>query len=340
MMLSRTSSPTRSRTPRTFSPETVEDGRTAYIPTRFLPLATYAAQRALVGRPLLENLKLLIPADNTVRETREILSVGRGNVKEDLIKNDYDSSRRTLAARRTLLDIKDEFIINPLESAHIGAALSAEARAGNCGEHTAIGLRVHANKLVEGQVVKSVASSKEDHTWAVQTHAPGIAGPSIVIDPWSRGPAVMLRDASDVYRGQRKSTYIVSVNKAKKMQKGFEEAQFLAKEYEPAIQDHIKSIKNDNSRGIREADTYSETEVTSPEFRRSAAESAKITTDLMTGKTPQAQHPKVDGPIYKLPALNMLLPVVAAARELNVSVKGAAAFAKMVIAKLVPSQEP
>ncbi len=337
MKLSKSSSPARLRTS---SPETVEDGRTGYVPTRFLPLATYAAQRTLVGRPLLEDLKLLVPADNTVRETREILSAGRGNVKEDLIKNDYDSSRRTLAARRTLLDIKDEFIINPLESAHIGAALGAESRAGNCGEHTAIGLRVHSNKLVEGQVVKSVASLKKDHTWAVQTHAPGNAGPSIVIDPWSRGPAVMLRDASDLHRGLRKSTYSVSVNKAEKMRKGFEEAQILAKEYVPVIQDHIRSMKNDNRRGIREVDTYSETKVTSPEFRRSAGDSAKITTDLMIGKTPQAQHPNVDGPIYKLPALNMLLSIVAAARELNVSVKGAAAFAKKVIAKLTPSQEP
>ena len=287
------------------------------VPPQLYPLATYAAQRALRGKPLLENLRPLLAADETVRETRATLWAGRGNVREDLTSNNYDSSRRTFASRALSAEF-DIPSVTDLDYADISTAIAATAGSGNCGEHAAIAMRLHGNpeRLQDGNVLSTMSlnNPEYDHAWVVLALAADENSQEIVIDPWMRGPAVMREDAQPLHNSEVCSTLAtVSVDEARDLYKNFRFSSAWFSNRADDIHQQVSNMEEAIETGIREDDIYDEVDVTSEAFRVSASSAA-------------AQQ-----------ATNHLLvsiPTVAAARELGANVKGAAAFTRDVFAKL------
>jgi hypothetical protein len=289
------------------------------VPPELRPLATYAAHRALHGRPLLEDLGPLRKADDTVRETRAMLWAGRGNVREDLVRTSFDSSRRTFVMRNMVMAEEHALPADITDSAftNICAGLAAAAGAGNCGEHASIALRLHAGRLGEGQVVSKLAQLAYDHVWVVQSPKAGEHGPTIVIDPWMRGPAVMLEDARPLHRMKKPTPFeIVSAEQAPAVHEAFQTAVARAAAQRPEIEALVAGME---SNGCCPQSVCRETDVTSTAFRVGAIAAA-------------AREP---GTIHSIHSVS--IPTVAAARELGANVKGAAAFAREVIAELDPA---
>ncbi len=283
------------------------------------PLATYAAQRALQGRPLLEDLRPLRAADDTVRETRATLWAGRGNVVEDLISTDFDSSRRTSASRAMANRIVPDPNRTASQFTSLCAGFAVAAGAGNCGEHADIALRLHAGRLGAGQVADKVTQPGVDHVWVEQSPAPGENGPTIVIDPWMRGPAVVLEDAHSLHGlAQPMALETVSANEGPALRAAFQAAVAQTAAYGHEIELHVRSMDHAGATGVHVGHVFEETDVLSVDLQADASAAA-------------SQNPM---------PLSVLVSTVAAARELGANVRGAAAFAHDVIAALAPHPEP
>ncbi len=283
-----------------------------------LPLATYAVQRALQGRPLFDELVPLRKADDTVCDTRALIFAGRGNVEEDLVATNFDSSRRTLASRIIAERIGTYPGITHSQFACFSAALAVTAGSGNCSELAAIAMRLHAGRLDAGQVVSEMHSIDYDHVWVEQSPAEGQDGPVIVIDPWMRGPAVLLEDARSLHNlAPHEIAETVSADEAPGLCAEFGYAIELAAAHRPEIAWHVASMELDGYAGIHPRCVFPETVVTSEAFQFGA----------IAAQDPTQPH-------------SVSIAIVAAARAFGANVKGAAAFARDVIADLAPPTEP
>ncbi|MDR7151987.1 hypothetical protein J2W49_003963 [Hydrogenophaga palleronii] len=155
-------------------------------------LLGYTMGRAVDARPVEgADLERLRQCNETVEQTRSLLSLGRGNVAPDIQASGGASTRHAEAGRRvTGLAMQK----HNLESFSMARAVSAiQAQAGNCNEHAVLATHLHAGELQPGETVHSATHKVADHAWAElrdqqepQRH--------VVMDPWGFGPAVFAQD--------------------------------------------------------------------------------------------------------------------------------------------------
>lgn len=169
-------------------------------------LPGYLMIRAMDNRPIdSEELDALSRCDLTLNRTRRALSHGRGNVAEDLAATDWQNLSRVDTIdryfERTILPETVSGATN-LDEAELRARASlaitaAFLRAGNCGTHAELATHFHAASLRTGTervYMQSVArSDRSTHEWAEMSG--GSAG-RVIMDPWSRGPAVLAEDCA------------------------------------------------------------------------------------------------------------------------------------------------
>ena len=154
-------------------------------------LGGYVHARQTDGRPVEgRQLDRLVRANETVMETRQALSHGRGNVVDDIHDSNGQSTIRAVAGRVVRTQLPSNY--GPGVSI---AASAMAAQAGNCGEHANVAAFLHAAKLGSGEYAYAVGSTTIDHRWA-QWHAARARDPDhdLVMDPWGKGPAIFAVD--------------------------------------------------------------------------------------------------------------------------------------------------
>ncbi|WP_328515843.1 AVRPPHE avirulence protein [Ralstonia solanacearum] len=167
----------------------------------------YLMAREIDGRPVEgKALDRLHPANETVLESRQYLSHGRGNVHDDIDASQGLSTVLMESGR----DVQETlWRIHPKPVAWVAAAMVAKA--GNCGEHGEMATFLHATKLKEGEQVHNTHKEGFDHNWAVLRRSGpnwmhdawtqlrhGGSNPKrdIVMDPWAKGPAIFAEDSA------------------------------------------------------------------------------------------------------------------------------------------------
>jgi hypothetical protein len=214
------------------------------ITAQEIPLAAYVAARALDGRKVeTGDLDRLRRSDESLREARELLSYGRGNVQEDH-RQGFGQAVARVEAARTL-----EFAtLNPS-----AATRAIWAGAGNCGEHAAVATLAHAGRLSagSGEAVVMLGNVVADHGWAESV----MAGPrklsslwkpdekTIVLDAWKDGPAVFAPDSTRVqWKWLSASTFIkVDSPQAELLGQAKSDARHIALERDPRDVPSVKS---------------------------------------------------------------------------------------------------
>jgi len=167
----------------------------AQIAPQEMPLAGYLLARALDSRKVDgDDLERLRRADESVRETRALLAVGRGNVRQDNDLSQGQASIRVDAARTLKLGSRS------VEARAIWAG------AGNCGEHASLASVVHASRLhaESKEAVLLLGNVLIDHGWAESVvprpwQISSLRKPddrAIVLDAWKDGPAVFATDST------------------------------------------------------------------------------------------------------------------------------------------------
>lgn len=161
-----------------------EKAQKASVPeTKDMALATYLLGRAnlnkVIDGPLLESLK---KANDSVNSTREQLPYGRGNVAQDIAHCKEGYFRTRFARTLTGLPHQGEAKI---------VARALKMKAGNCGEFANVAAYIHAAKLRENETLHIASKDGLDHNWAVLDTS---TGEQIVLDPWAKGPAILLED--------------------------------------------------------------------------------------------------------------------------------------------------
>lgn len=168
-----------------------------------LPLAAYLLMRAVDGRPVAApEIARLRLANASVNETRQLLKHGRGNVDVDVRATHNESTWRMKAARtfRQEREQKANVPWNAFEQrAPYSAAAASVFGAGNCGEHTSTATVYHSRRLAPNEEVHYVNAPAAGHTFSEARipSAPEAEQPerTIVMDAWTKGPAVLAADA-------------------------------------------------------------------------------------------------------------------------------------------------
>jgi hypothetical protein len=163
---------------------TVPQGNDHSIHPDDIPLAGYLLARQVDGRPVEgEYLALLRDAHDSVREARNLLPYGRGNVVED--------ARVTNALSVFAVDYsRDEFHHLPFA---VGALLGG---AGNCQEYATLTALAMAARLPQGAQARTVKRRLVDHTWTEASIDGNFKDRkhTVVADGWRQGPAVFAPD--------------------------------------------------------------------------------------------------------------------------------------------------
>ncbi|WP_035227168.1 hypothetical protein [Paracidovorax oryzae] len=153
-------------------------------------LRPYVMARAIDGRHVEgPDLARLRQAHGTVEATRRLLSIGRGNVAQDIERTGGESLRGMIAAKAVAGHLVDAGW--PQVAANAAGAIAA--RAGNCDEHAALAALLHVPRLRPQEALCQVISHEIPHVW---TEVRGDGGPEddLVMDAWLEGPAVFAPD--------------------------------------------------------------------------------------------------------------------------------------------------
>lgn len=165
-----------------------------------LPLAGYLFARAADSRHVddKEDIDALRSADESVREAREHLSIGRGNVTTDLDRSNNESQHRTLAGRqlKKALDEANLHSTGSMLTPTQAAGASMVTKAGNCGEFSRLSAALHADKLKADEIaVRVEMPDVADHVWVELQRNVG-TDRDIILDAWTEGPAIFEPDAA------------------------------------------------------------------------------------------------------------------------------------------------
>ncbi len=158
-------------------------------------LASYITARSLVGRPLSSTQSALLRSANaTLDETRNSLPWGRGNVASDAIATDHQSRYRASAARSLTHEWNRQYPTydGTRHVAH-SAAASLSFGAGRCGEYSATAAVLHSPRMAPDDEVHVMFAP--GHNWT-EVRSSRSANDPVVIDGWSRGPAVLASDSA------------------------------------------------------------------------------------------------------------------------------------------------
>jgi len=131
----------------------------------------------------------LADGTQTMHETRMGLPYGRSNVH-----GESDATRNGNVPRvNTSCDMTMGF------GHSMGAGAALHLGAGNCDQNAWINTRMHADKLQPNETVNTLTSQEFHHSFTeIHTATPPgkPLAPEIVLDSWSTGPAVRLRDSA------------------------------------------------------------------------------------------------------------------------------------------------
>jgi|GEM_PF-6491927 len=181
--------------------KTVPVRSTTQIHDDDIPLAGYLLARCADQRPVEDDgLELLRDAHDSIREARNLMPHGRGNVKEDVAATKGLSYRAVLHKQRK---IKKEDL-PPNAAAVFGGS-------GNCGEFavtTAIAMAARMKPHIKARMTKRIFV---DHTWteAAPHGQYGDRERTVILDGWRSGPAVFAPDGahSSISLGLRTRTF-------------------------------------------------------------------------------------------------------------------------------------
>ncbi|MFA1288967.1 XopE/AvrPphe family type III secretion system effector [Xanthomonas axonopodis pv. nakataecorchori] len=167
--------------------------------------AAYQLGMRLSGRPIedVRDRQRLADATATVHETRLALHHGRGNIESDFRLSNGRSSTCSYLSYSFLSYWPGKHDINLMA----GCALAVSA--GNCDQNAAINTRRHAARMEGGGQITNVCDQACAHMYALY-QPPGSAeaqDSAVVLDSWSDGPAVLLRDSRWAGTYHRTSTY-------------------------------------------------------------------------------------------------------------------------------------
>ncbi|MFW3176486.1 avirulence protein [Xanthomonas phaseoli] len=155
--------------------------------------AAYQFGMRLSGRPIedVRDRQRLADATETVHEVRLALHHGRGNSESDFRISNGLSSTYSYLSYSFLCYWPGKHDINLMA----GCALAVGA--GNCDQNAAINTRRHAVRMEGGGQMMNICDHKRAHMYALY-QPPGTAEAkesAVVLDSWSDGPAVLLRDS-------------------------------------------------------------------------------------------------------------------------------------------------
>jgi len=164
-----------------------------------LDLSRYLTRRAF-NKQIIESddLERLLRANRTINETRNLLSLGRGNVHTDLARTDHTSFRHVKASRDLFRQMKSDYQPDTLEKHQaLRAATTMALRAGNCGEYAGLATLISACSLKPGETANQVGTPKSgDHDWSeLWLNGTEPADSDIIIDAWAKGPPVLREDS-------------------------------------------------------------------------------------------------------------------------------------------------
>ncbi|MGD6303701.1 XopE/AvrPphe family type III secretion system effector [Xanthomonas citri pv. citri] len=167
--------------------------------------AAYQLGMRLSGRPIedVRDRQRLADATATVHETRLALHHGRGNIESDFRLSDGRSSTCSYLSYSFLSYWPGKHDIDLMA----GCALAVSA--GNCDQNAAVNTRRHAVRMEGGGQITNVCDEACAHMYALY-QPPGSAeadDSAVVLDSWSDGPAVLLRDSRWAGTYRRTSTY-------------------------------------------------------------------------------------------------------------------------------------
>lgn len=167
--------------------------------------AAYQLGMRLSGRPIedVRDRQRLADATATVHETRLALHHGRGNIESDFRLSDGRSSTCSYLSYSFLSYWPGKHDIDLMA----GCALAVGA--GNCDQNAAVNTRRHAVRMEGGGQITNVCDEACAHMYALY-QPPGSAeadDSAVVLDSWSDGPAVLLRDSRWAGTYHRTSTY-------------------------------------------------------------------------------------------------------------------------------------
>jgi len=163
-------------------------------------LSDYLFRRSLLKRPVQGGvLGALRSGNDTVTETRQRLSEGRGNVRRDVRRAGPGVSRRTQAGR----DMEEAItwyrpFMSAKQSGQLLATIAELTRAGNCAEHADVATHIQAQKPSTGPLAHSasVHHRERDHEWSeIRRKGRGASADDVIIDAWADGPAVLRGDS-------------------------------------------------------------------------------------------------------------------------------------------------
>lgn len=155
-----------------------------------------SSDKRTTGGADLDNLR---SAHQTVAETRQKLSVGRGNVRTDIKKSNHKSTRQMDIGRTLDTHLQKKEGVDYRIS---GASTAEFVRAGNCQEHGDVSTHSHATRLKSGQTINTVEWKKGDHVWSELQVDSTRSGRDVILDAWAEGPAVFREDG---YFGRKPS---------------------------------------------------------------------------------------------------------------------------------------
>ncbi|OSN59036.1 hypothetical protein BV349_05437 [Pseudomonas syringae pv. actinidiae] len=161
-------------------------------------LGAYLLARYLDGREVSEShAQSLAEASETLKDTRDALSFGRGNVDADLELTQGESGQRVAASRVVNQRLKESGA--KLGTSHT-VAMAELVKAGLCSEHGDVAVHRHIPKLKTGEQIHKIAAPRSDHGWAELRRPGSPKENAIVIDAWAEGGPILAEDGSYTHR--------------------------------------------------------------------------------------------------------------------------------------------
>jgi hypothetical protein len=181
------------------------------------PLAGYLMARAALHRKVegrdLENLRA---GSASVRESHDLLPLGRSNVNQDIEKaKDANIPMRKVASYKLLKSLLAKKHasgeLTETETFRAGAAAGMYAQTGSCGSYAALINPLHAAKLAgmgdERAIVSQAAHKTSDHAWSEmmpggkrEDGTPILQGNDVILDGWCKEDLAILREDSEYAR--------------------------------------------------------------------------------------------------------------------------------------------
>ena len=217
------------------------------LPPHEIPLAGYLVCKTASGAPVEgQAISWLQRSNDTVHETRARFPLGRGNDAADIAATGHASSRHAQAAHDVFVDVVRDgaprsMLMNPTL---MHGAIAEFVQGGHCAGYSAVATTLHAPKLLPGETLHYVQHNLQEHDW-VESRLPGAHHDAVVVDAWTRGPAVFASDsrfAGDVRQTQERLVLTAEDGKDMPAQADAN-AQYLRENYSAQAEAHLERLE-------------------------------------------------------------------------------------------------